>query len=599
MKRLICGLVVLETVLGAAEQARSAYILWTQQNSGSQGSGDIRQANLDGSGQKVLVKGLTAPRQLAIDAAGGTMSWSNSEENTSTPGDIGQANLDGSNPKVLLGGLSQPFGLALDGAGSIYWTDHGNSTIGRANLDGTGKLTFSTPRPTAFALDVADGKLYWSGPELGPIHAANLDGSNPKTLISNANSAGIALDLKDGKIYWTDYGSASNSGDIRRANLDGTDPEILIHGLPFPTGITLELSAGQFYWADFNNDVSGVGDIRRANLDGSNPQILISRLFGPAQIVIVPEPSGLFFLGIAGAGFLCLRRRPRASAPHGSMKLINPTFAGAGWFSSSRREWLFHEKEIPMRSVCKLMLAAALAVGAAGFTHTSLADVLVQVPDRTTLARNDTVDWGQFGPDDTAVPNPSTAISAGGLSMTVSQQNHAKFLRVDEGTSWTGTFAPGEHLIWTQQFNAQGNGPIQIDFAAPVSAVGTRIQNDAFGAFDGTMQVTAFSPGGANLGSVFVASGNAGGSTNTAPFIGVRDLTGANIASITLSSDTGRPDRPTNNNDFAIDALSLDTTAGQNVGATPLPASAWGGLALLIGLAGWRRFARRSADSIG
>jgi len=141
--------------------------------------------------------------------------------------------------------------------------------------------------------------------------------------------------------------------------------------------------------------------------------------------------------------------------------------------------------------------------------------------------------------------------------------------------------------------------PLAVGRPGSVSAVGTRIQNDAFGAFDGTMQVTAFSPGGANLGSVFVASVNTGGSTNTAPFIGVRDLSGANIAPITSSSATGRPDVPTNNNGFAIDALWLDTAAGQNVGATPVPASVWGGLALLIGLAGWRRFARRSTDSIG
>ena len=273
---------------------------------------------------------------------------------------------------------------------------------------------------------------------------------------------------------------------------------------------------------------------------------------------------------------------------------------GACFQKRSKEIHRLDEKEIPMRSVYKLMVAAALVVSAAGFAHTSLADVLVQVPDRATLAGNDTVDWGQFGPENTFVPNPNTAVSAGGLSMTVSQQNHAPFRRVDEGTSWNGNFAVGDRLLWTY-FNGpgQGNGPIKIDFAAPVSAVGTRIQNDALFPFDGTMQVTAFSPSGANLGSVFVASVSTGGNTDTAPFIGVRDLSGANIASITLSSDTGEPNIPTTNNDFAIDALSLDTTAGQNVGATPLPASAWGGLALLIGLAGWRRFAHRSSDSIG
>jgi hypothetical protein len=45
MKRFLCGLAVLCLFLGAMAQARSDFIYWTDL-----GGGDIRRANLDGSG---------------------------------------------------------------------------------------------------------------------------------------------------------------------------------------------------------------------------------------------------------------------------------------------------------------------------------------------------------------------------------------------------------------------------------------------------------------------------------------------------------------------------------------------------------------------
>ena len=54
MKRFFCGCVVLGAILGAAGQARSANIYWADNSnfgSGGNNGGDIRRANLDGTGQ--------------------------------------------------------------------------------------------------------------------------------------------------------------------------------------------------------------------------------------------------------------------------------------------------------------------------------------------------------------------------------------------------------------------------------------------------------------------------------------------------------------------------------------------------------------------
>src|SRR5260370_358936 len=55
MKRLFCGLLVSALSFGAVGQARSDLMYWTDY-----GSGDIRQANLDGTGQTILVRGQRA-----------------------------------------------------------------------------------------------------------------------------------------------------------------------------------------------------------------------------------------------------------------------------------------------------------------------------------------------------------------------------------------------------------------------------------------------------------------------------------------------------------------------------------------------------------
>ena len=86
-------------------------------------------------------------------------------------------------------------------------------------------------------IDFASGKIYMcdaGGPDMA-IFRSNLDGSNVETIYSSwVNEA--ALDLDNGKIYWTDQ----IDGQILRANLDGSGVEVIHTGLGgFPQGITI------------------------------------------------------------------------------------------------------------------------------------------------------------------------------------------------------------------------------------------------------------------------------------------------------------------------------------------------------------------------
>ena len=156
-------------------------------------------------------------------------------------GDIRRANLDGTGQQVLVTGQNSPAGMALDPvAGQMYWASQFGGAIWRAHLDGTAQQVFLSglPEPTDIALDVAGGTIYWTD-WAGDIRRANLDGSGQLTLVTGQfGASGIALDLEGGQMYWTTDGLGHS---IRRANLNGTAQETLVTALSNPLGIALQI----------------------------------------------------------------------------------------------------------------------------------------------------------------------------------------------------------------------------------------------------------------------------------------------------------------------------------------------------------------------
>src|SRR5215210_3975233 len=120
-------------------------------------------------------------------------------------------------------GLSEPRGIALDVAGGkMYWADNGTNVIARANLNGTGAETLISSGlnfPADVELDLVNRKVYWTDRDAGHIRRANLDGTlveNVRTGIPDAYF--MELDVAGGKVYWSNADGPS----IFRANVDGT-----------------------------------------------------------------------------------------------------------------------------------------------------------------------------------------------------------------------------------------------------------------------------------------------------------------------------------------------------------------------------------------
>ena len=60
-----------------------------------------------------------------------------------------------------------------------------------------------------------------------------------------------------------------------------------------------------------------------------------------------------------------------------------------------------------------------------------------------------------------------------------------QFQRRDQGNGWSGNFALGDALLWTQGLV----GPMVIEFDQPVVGAGAQIQVNAIGAFTATLNV--------------------------------------------------------------------------------------------------------------
>jgi hypothetical protein len=179
----------------------STYVYWSNRGNPFGGTpGDsIGRATLDGGGiDQTFIDTLNAPCGVAVD--GSHIYWGNYLNNS-----IGRANLNGLNVELdFIEGADAPCGVAVDGA-HVYWTNSGFSgnnsapydgtTIGRANLDGTGvNPSFITTGQGPFGIAVHASHLYWDTFFDFRIRRATLGGGGISNLGFTANGAGVAVD---------------------------------------------------------------------------------------------------------------------------------------------------------------------------------------------------------------------------------------------------------------------------------------------------------------------------------------------------------------------------------------------------------------------
>jgi virginiamycin B lyase len=183
---------------------------------------------------------------------------------------VGRANLDGTGvAPSFISGARGPVGVAVDGT-HIYWANtFGSGTLGRSSLDGSGaNQSFVVGAQTPCGVAVDGSHVYWANNSGNSIGRANLDGSGAnESFITGANHpCGVTVD--GSFVYWSNEGNCAptcNGTTIGRANLDGSSPdESFITGLAAPVGVAV--NASYIYWG--TNNANAIG---RASLNGTSP----------------------------------------------------------------------------------------------------------------------------------------------------------------------------------------------------------------------------------------------------------------------------------------------------------------------------------------
>ncbi len=244
----------------------------------------VNRGNLDGSGTvETVVTGLESSwrSSLGIDTTGQRLYWTRSTRDTTTfsiSGTLQWANIaDGIPQEILFGASSPPVGIVANAAqGKLYWTNPGQRSIQRANLDGTqleSDYITGLSSPEAVTMDMVNQKLYWTTESA--IQTATPIVQNVLTGLDSLR--GIAVDGDTQTLYWA-------SGEkLQKASLSNpTDTQTdLVTGLASPMGVALDLKSDKLYWAD-----SGAGLIQSCNLDGSNVQTVVSGVSSPKGIAV-------------------------------------------------------------------------------------------------------------------------------------------------------------------------------------------------------------------------------------------------------------------------------------------------------------------------
>jgi hypothetical protein len=184
----------------------------------------------------------------------------------------------------------------------LYWTTcpQGNCSpasgaIWRANLDGSNPHTVVTGEVATGIAD--DGShLYWTACTGSPcdvgtgrIRQSNLNGSNRHTIVSGMPYAFPGLAVDNGYIYWTEYctdfshcnGVGAPNGTINRARVNGRGlPIAIVSRQDFPWGIAVNSS--HVYWTNSGPTppVFG-GSVNEANLDGGSPHSIVTGQLDP------------------------------------------------------------------------------------------------------------------------------------------------------------------------------------------------------------------------------------------------------------------------------------------------------------------------------
>ena len=257
---------------GATDEtcARCASVQRVCTIAGSAGTSNshLRCAGPDGNNPGSLIQSLPLMvGDFFIDEARAKLYWGASA--------INRSNLDGSGAEVLKSSVWPAAPIAVDpSARWLYWGD-GRSSIWRRDLSTMAETMLITAFPTAGALEITGGQLYYgtiSGPRA--ITRANLDGTGKQVILGDGLGDPFTIDLVRNRIFYDTLG-----GELHVMDLDGrNDRKITV-----PVVQVRAHAIAVDPWADF------VYFTRQSGTDVANNGVLRIRPDGTMYRQVFPQ----------------------------------------------------------------------------------------------------------------------------------------------------------------------------------------------------------------------------------------------------------------------------------------------------------------------
>jgi len=148
----------------------------------------------------------------------------------------------------------------------------------------------------------------------------------------------------------------------------------------------------------------------------------------------------------------------------------------------------------------------------------------------------DTINFSQFGPDDTSLPSPLTGTTVGGVGVTLTGPvaGPSSFTVLTQGTTWLGAFPAGTPVL----FDGSNPGTVHLSFTTALTSLALAVQSNNSGAFTGTL--TVFN-GVTEVGTISAAGLECGGTTScgSAPLLSLTVSGGFTSAVIGTTNDDG------------------------------------------------------------
>ena len=192
-----------------------SHIYWAEKEMHGNLKAYIYRMNRADENTEEIVRGINFASGLAVDESNGKIYWT-----SGLPARIQRANLDGTDIETIHSEKHSYTGLDIHGS-YLYWTQVSQRPKIKRSALGGAQIETLIEGPRSWAVEEYNGKIYYTQQGDNTIMKANLDGTGQEVVVSGTD--GWGMDVEGNHVYWMDREKHA----IMRATLNGDNVQIV------------------------------------------------------------------------------------------------------------------------------------------------------------------------------------------------------------------------------------------------------------------------------------------------------------------------------------------------------------------------------------